>query len=321
MLLTGINWLVTYNCNAQCRHCFFETRGQKKFMNPDLIDRVLKNFTLPKQMFWQHISGGELMLNPENLYEIIRRIRKYHQKDLGISTNGFWAVSPEKAQVVVRTLKELGVTGIAISADFFHQEFIPIDRPLEAARALVAAGLQTHSYAMETRVKEEINHSEFINRESSKIADLLANELEIPKAPTSIRSIGKGSEINVPKKNGIPSGPCTDLSECLGQRSPFNPAMVWIDTYGNVMVCYGIILGNVHQTPFPAIIENYHSKVNPITERIASRGPIGLYELAKENGLNLPDSYFDTCDLCYQSRSVLREIYPEILGPKECYPV
>ena len=321
MLLTGINWLVTYNCNANCRHCFFETQGPKKYMDPDLIDRVLENYTFPKQFFWQHISGGELLLNPGKLYEIIRRIRKYHDKDLGISTNGFWATSPEKAKEVVKNLKELGITGIAISADSFHQEFIPVERPQEAAKALVAAGLKTHSYAMETRVKEEVMNSKIINRESSQIASLLSDELGIPKAPTSIRSIGKGSQINSPKNNRIPSGPCTDLSECLGKRSPFNPAMVWIDAYGNVMVCYGIIIGNVNQTSFPEIINNYHPDANPITATIAGKGPISLYELAKEHRLQLPDTYFDTCDLCYQARVALKKIYPEILGPDECYPV
>lgn len=319
--ITGITWITTYNCNISCKHCFFETQAKKKYMQPDLVDRVFQDFTPAKQMFWQHLSGGEIFLKPDIVIEILKRIQKYFHKNIGISTNGFWATDEEKTKSVVQKLVLNGVNGIAISADYYHQQFIPLEGPKNLARITKSEGIQTHSYIMGARLSEEVENAEKINIESQRIALEVEQNLNIPFAYALERSIGKGSRINLPKNKNIPSGKCTELNTCLGNRSPFNPAMVWIDPYGNVMICYGIIIGNVYKQSFREILECYDTKTFPLIHELAQNGPRALYNFVLKHHFSIKSAFFDECDLCYQSRKVLRTYYPELFGPDECYPV
>ncbi|MBN2486505.1 MAG: hypothetical protein JXB34_11080 [Bacteroidales bacterium] len=319
--LTGITWITTYNCNLACQHCFFDTRSHSKYMDPGLADMVLNGFEFGRHMFWQHLSGGEIFLDESRLLDIIGRIHYYFKKDIGISTNAFWAANYDKAMPLVQKLAALGVTGIALSADYYHQQQMPIDGPQNLVKILCSGQLKTHSYIMGARLHTSVQNSALVNAKSEEITKLADQGFGLPVARAMERSIGKGCHINVPKKKGIPRGHCTELNTCLGQRSPFNPAMVWIDPYGNVMVCYGIIIGNVYQQPFNEIIGHYNAAGHPVLKLLAEEGPAALYEMAVSNGTDMPESYFDECDLCYQSRAALRKLYPQLFGPHECYPV
>jgi sulfatase maturation enzyme AslB (radical SAM superfamily) len=321
MKITGITWITTYNCNIACEHCFFDTKGPKRYMSPDLIDNALADFTLDKHMFWHHLSGGEIFLQKEKLIEIIKRIRKYFKKDIGISTNGFWAKSETETESIVRELDKNGVSGIAVSADYYHQQHMSIEEPKTLARVIKKCGLKTHSYVMGARLNTDVVNSASVNAQSETIAKNVIQNMDIPLALPTERSIGKGSVINNPKKTDIPQGKCTELNTCLGERSPFNPAMVWIDPYGNVMICYGIIIGNLYSKTLNQIISEYKPEKYPLLKELASEGPKGVFKIAKDLGMDSSKGFYDECDLCYKSRSFLRKKLPEILGPSECYPV
>ena len=174
---------------------------------------------------------------------------------------------------------------------------------------------------MGARLSDDVDVANKTNAASDEIAKQVNQGLNIPYAKAVERSIGKGCLINTPKTKGIPQGKCTELNTCLGERSPFNPAMIWIDAYGNVMICYGVIIGNLNQQSLNDIIENYSPERYQPINNLAQNGPKTLYHEAVKNGYNVPENYFDVCDICYQSRSALRKNYPKVFGPNECYPV
>ena len=320
MKLTGITWITTYNCNLACDHCFFETKGEKKYMNPDLVEDALSSLKNARHMFWQHLSGGEIFLDEERLFQIIVNIRKYFKKDIGLSTNAFWAKDYSTTLQKVNKLGKLGVTGIAISADHYHQEHMLTTGPKILAKAVRQIGLNTHSYLMGARLNADVLNAAEINEHTEAITNEINLNLNLPLAFAVERSIGKGSRINSPKKKEIPDGGCTELNTCLGERSPFNPAMVWIDPYGNVMICYGIKIGNLYKKSLKEIVEEYTPKKYSMINVLASKGPKGLHQIAKEEGFNVASSFYDKCDICYQSRFKLRNNYFEEFGPDECYP-
>jgi hypothetical protein len=290
-------------------------------MDPELVHSAFDSLENTKHMFWNHLSGGEIFLDEEKLFQIIKNIRKHFKKDLGISTNAFWAEDEKETSQKVQLLAELGVTGIALSADYYHQQFLSIERPKTLARAIKQNNLKTHSYIMGARLNSDVDNAVTINTQSELIASEVNQDLEIPYARAIERSIGKGCLINQPKKSKIPQGMCTELNTCLGERSPFNPAMVWIDPYGNVMICYGLIIGNLYKNSLNDIIGNYVPGNYPVLNELAQQGPRAIYEIALSKKLNLPLEFYDECDVCYQSRSVLQKNYPDLFGPKECYPV
>ncbi|HRS19857.1 MAG TPA: radical SAM protein, partial [Bacteroidales bacterium] len=319
MKLSGITFLPTYNCNASCSHCFFDTKACKQYMEPDIVHKVFENYKITKFMTWVHVSGGEILLNQRACFDLIETIQLYFKKNIGISTNAFWATSSSVAYDVVQTLVSLGVNGIAVSADYFHSPYVPLSHIKRAVQAIVDSGITTHCYIMGAQCKSDVLNSNDINSVSQQIAAYVKGNTNMPLAPTNIRSIGYGSKINSPKKQIVPNGKCTDLSECLGKRGPLNPKMVWIDCYGNVMICYGIIIGNIYKTSFAEIIANYSPKQSIIIDILTEKGPIGLYELAQQMNVAVVKEFYDECDVCYSSRKALQPFFSE-LGPAECYP-
>lgn len=319
MKLTGITFLSTYNCNASCSHCFFETKGASKYMNTDIIHKVFEDSSITKHMTWVHVSGGEILINQPKCFEILETIHSYFKKNIGISTNAFWAKNKKITYNTIQKLISYGVTGIAVSADYFHSPYIPIINAKRAVQAIVENGIRTHCYIMGARCNADIVNSTEINNICQHIAEHVQNKTNMPLAPTQIRSIGFGSNINIPKKTKIPNGMCSELSECLGKRGPMNPSMVWVDCYGNVMICYGIIIGNVFKTDFSTIISEYTPKQNKIISILAKQGPKGLYELAQTLKIQTPHEFYDECDVCFSCRKALQKHFEE-LGPPECYP-
>lgn len=318
--ISGITWITTYNCNFNCDHCFFETQGNNKYMEPELIERALSGFKYSDKMFWQHLSGGEIFLQPDTLFSIIEKIQQHFKGNIGLSTNGYWATSKEKTETLLQKLQQHGINGLAVSADYYHTPFMNKQSVQNLLTALTTSNMKVHSYLMGARLDERVAYSTKVNTKAEELANELKPFADFPLAPTTVRSIGKGSRINQPKENPLPTGYCTELCTCLGTRTPFNPAMVWIDPYGNVMICYGIIIGNLYKQSLNEIIENYHPEQNPILKALSDMGPQSLHNLATEHMVALPEKYFDECDLCYTTRKALRKIYPAVLGPDECYP-
>jgi sulfatase maturation enzyme AslB (radical SAM superfamily) len=320
MNLTGITWLTTYNCNLNCEHCFFNVRGDKKYMEPDLVEAVFDSLGNDHGMFWQHLSGGEIFIDSGRLMNILEIIHKNFQKNIGLSTNGFWAKKRDQAAAILDQLKERGVNGIAVSMDYYHSKWLDGSIPEGLLKMISEKDFQTHSYAMGAVLQEEVEGADAVNISYSDHFYKNTDLRKCPQAPTKVRSIGRGAYINIPKQQYVPEGKCTDLSECLGKRSPFNPAMVWIDCYGNVMVCYGIIIGNLYKKEMKQILAEYNQYENDIVNRLIEGGPRNLFLLAQEKGWQHTGYFFDKCDMCFQSRKYLKDFFPDTLGPDECYP-
>jgi hypothetical protein len=68
-----------------------------------------------------------------------------------------------------------------------------------------------------------------------------------------------------------------------------------------------------------AIIERYDPALLPVVREILAGGP---WALAQAYG-HTPerDAYADECHLCYEVRLALRERFPEVLAPAQCYGV
>ena len=96
------------------------------------------------------------------------------------------------------------------------------------------------------------------------------------------------------------------------------PGRMHLDPLGNLHICQGIALGNHFETPLVEICTGYDPEVDPIVGPILRGGPAELaraYELPHEEG------YADACQLCYESRRLLRELFPAELAPDQMYGV
>lgn len=58
---------------------------------------------------------------------------------------------------------------------------------------------------------------------------------------------------------------------------------------------------------------------NPLMAILVRKGPVGLLELAEEHGYVPKAGYVSKCHLCHETRTALRQYYPEFLGPEAVY--
>lgn len=129
--------MLTWWCNARCASCYLCCCPDRhEWME---IDDAL--------CWWEqliaasphgcriHLTGGEPFGDWPRLAQIARRAR---QAGLGplekVETNGFWA--REAAQITdrLRLLDEAGMEKLSISADPYHQQFVPIEHVRLLAR-------------------------------------------------------------------------------------------------------------------------------------------------------------------------------------------
>jgi organic radical activating enzyme len=320
--ISGIAFIVTYRCNLACDHCFFDTKSSDAFLPAEIADSALAS--LKKPISWLHITGGEPLLNPKLLTELLRTVRRRHSGSIGIATNGVWAKSEQKATELVIELKKLGVDGMSLSVDAFHQPAVPLEVVENAGRAIAAAKMEKQSWII-TSLLSDVSPgsavSKLADENSLKMASSLSERTGIPVARPIVRAIGKGSETSGLRRDSIPDGMCRDLACCLGETGPFDPKMIWIDPYGNVLICYGIIIGSLRRNSLQEILDSYDPESNIVLKTLARSGPKGLHALAESSSRSkLTGPFRDECDLCFQSRKMLQKEHPAVLGPSECYP-
>jgi len=94
------------------------------------------------------------------------------------------------------------------------------------------------------------------------------------------------------------------------------PKRVHLDPYGNVHLCQGLCMGNVDETPFPLLVEDYDALSHPICGPLVRGGPALL---AKEYDVRQQDEYVDACHLCYLVRLALIDRFLQYLTPRQVY--
>lgn len=136
--------ITTYQCNAACTECCFEcnpqVRGRLSLAEMTaLISRAQQDFPGLQLVAF---SGGECFLLKDDLFRAIE-----HAHGLGLRTrcvtNGFWGKSEEFCDQTVRRLMTAGIDEINISTGIDHQQWVPVQSVIRAARMLVDQNVLT----------------------------------------------------------------------------------------------------------------------------------------------------------------------------------
>jgi MoaA/NifB/PqqE/SkfB family radical SAM enzyme len=76
---------------------------------------------------WVCIFGGETLLYPELLFNVIKEVKKFEVPRVSVITNGFWGENEKLARKYARNMKDAGLDKLIVSVDAFHQEFIRLE--------------------------------------------------------------------------------------------------------------------------------------------------------------------------------------------------
>jgi pyruvate-formate lyase-activating enzyme len=318
---TGVAGVVyTYRCTIACRHCGF---GGKQNCPDIRMDRgqLLEALRLLHETGRVvHIAGGEPMLYWDALVADLAVAMQQGLAPHFLETNCSWATTDAVVTGRLEKLRQLGLVGILISADPFHQAHVPPERFLRVrriARELLSSENVWSPDVPDARIQEYAR----IARDEDLLRQHVREHppMMVGSAHATLRRFLDAYPVEqVPLKHGWQETYAT--RECAPE---FDRRTMWeihVDPYGNIQTNCGVVLGNVADSSVEQVLRKGPAEANWATRILSREGPFGLLEMAEANhGLRPPAEVVSKCDLCYQVRRFLREPFPEVFGPAELY--
>jgi len=295
MKITGLHFLLTYQCIYECDHCFiWGSPRQTGVMSTEQVQSYLRQARDTKTVDWIYFEGGEPFL----YYPVLMRgvqLATSMGFHVGIVTNAFWAINKIDALTWLKPFADM-VEDLSISCDQYHdcnEESGLAQNALSAAEQLnIPVGLikiaqpeQMHAEKREGQLPDGESQVMFRGRAAAKLADRFGHK------------------------------PWSEFDSCVNEDLR-EPGRVHVDPFGNIHVCQGIVIGNLNEKSLQSSCDEYKPDAHPIVGPLLAGGPAGL---VKHYGLSHQKSYADACHLCYEARASLRERYPAVLAPPNMY--
>jgi len=148
-MITGIHFLLTYNCPFECDHCFLYCSPQSEgTFTIKQIKTVFDEIDKMQSIDWIYFEGGEPFLYYPIMIEGMRLAKQRRQK-VGIVTNAYFAKDTEDAILWLEPLGRIGIDDLSVSNDAFHQDDESPNTAQIAYDAAVKLNLPTGSICIE----------------------------------------------------------------------------------------------------------------------------------------------------------------------------
>ena len=135
-------------CNAKCAMCYqsagpkgSDLRGDARLAQDVVLRVISEAAAIPEIGSRLHISGGEAFLRYTETLEAFRHGRDCGFKNIGATTNGFWAVTQPIAVRCCEELADCGVDYLEVSLDNWHLPYVSLDRVRNLLRAARPVGI------------------------------------------------------------------------------------------------------------------------------------------------------------------------------------
>jgi hypothetical protein len=301
--ITAAGLLITDTCPARCRHCYVvagpDRTGWMTAQAAAAHFAALARLGVRAEGI--HVGGGEPFGDFERLLAIVRAARSAGLGGVGyVETNGGWATSEALARERLATLAEAGMRQLAISADPYHQEFVPPERVqllhAVAREVLGRGGVRARRWkwlheardvaAMPETARLDLFRT-FLQRYPERMAGRAAEQL---------------SEL-------VPRRPVEELPAEGCRRALLQSRHVHIDPGGWVYAgtCAGIVFGcATGDRPLDELLGRWRPEDSPLLALLAEGGPRRLLDAAARHGFTpAPGGYADKCHLCWSVRKHL----------------
>ena len=204
--LNKIEFVVTYACTGQCKHCSEgEHSSCDERIDPKIAADAVRKIAAEYDIKTVMTFGGEPLLYTDAVYAIMKTATELNIPKRQVITNGYFSKNVDKIREVAEGLAKCGVNDLLLSVDAFHQETIPLDAVKQFAAEAKACGIPIRLQPAWLRSAVDDNP---YNR---KTREILGNftDMEIP--------VGKGNII-FPEGNALKY-----LAEYFTDELPENP--------------------------------------------------------------------------------------------------
>ena len=323
--------LLSYKCNAECRHCMYacSPRWKADWIGEEDLEAILNQLAgkiMPGPYGKEHIglshglhfTGGEPFMNFGLLCRAFEIASGLEIPSLFVETNGYWCRDDSRTREKLLLLKEKGMKGIMISVNPFYLEYVPFERTQRAIRiGAEIFGYNAIVYQMEyyrrfkaLGIRDRVPFEKYLEMENR--ADFVRNtEFFIQgRAPYSLQE---------QLASLYPRYPADLLAD-----SPCSPPFLrnWhnhFDNYGNYIpgFCGGISLGDCRKLD-DLLEKGIETEAHPILSYLLREDMRGLLQFAMDRGYRVDEpGYYSKCHLCVDLRKYLhaesgfRELAPD----------
>jgi len=296
--------ITNYYCTSACRHCLYRSSPHraKEYLDAETAKKLL-DCVRRLGCSAVHIGGGEPLLKPDKLGELLALARQFGLDVDYVETNSSWFRDADSADRMLKQLKNQGLRTLLVSISPFHNEFIPFAKVKSVVEACRRVGIGIFPWTSDfiadlSEFDLASTHSleEYSQRFGRGYLQRLLGRYWIHMGGRALDLFRPVLESKSCRQilEGNPGGCAHELSD----TSHFH-----FDLFGNYIpgLCSGLAiqftdLGQplaVDQYPFLSIL--YHS------------GITGLFDHARDSfGFRpLQSAYVNKCDLCTQIRGFL----------------
>lgn len=307
MNLKRLELTLTTKCNSQCIHCQADASPLRKdVMEVKDAHNYLAQATAVSNIESFMIFGGEPMLYPKRAIAIFKKTCQFKIPKIEMITNGVWGKNKATAEKLARRLKTAGVNDVNISVDTFHQQYIPIEYPINAAQASLKAGIE--EIVWNVAIIESIEAENEYDKRTKQILETLeplgveAHMVKIIPAGRAIKNLRQYFQ-----KTSL-RGPCE--GDPVIENPLTDPESACIEPSGSVNICWDLAIGNAKNKPLSQIIAEYDWRRDPIIKTLVEEGPTGLLKLPEARDIQFQeDQYINKCHLCMEIRKTLNFYY------------
>ncbi len=320
MQVRGASLLITFRCPSKCDHCAYNAGpDQEGRIHLDDAEQWLSELAKNNKFEWLTLHGGEPFLYLDDMKTILAVANELGVPRRGAITNGFWASSSQAARMTLKDLVNAGLNTLTFSVDGFHQQYIDIRNIRFGIEAAVSLGLEkvwVDSYYIESLESKKNPYDPLTKASLREVQEI--EGIEYSLYPVDFEGRGAKSLVGFAEMfNEIPHGNCV-LPFWLGGDLR-SPEVIEIDFEGNITLCPGICIGNAKRNSLSDSLNSYSYSNHPIIRVLVEAGPIGLYRLALQHGLETNSTFVNECHLCFEMRRLLQQYYPKHLAPNRCY--
>jgi len=315
----SVGLLLSYICNARCRHCMYacSPKWPKEWIPEIRLEKILqtlKPYLEPAPYgpdsvslsHGLHFTGGEPFLNFPLLVKAVEIAKALNIPSLFVETNCIWAIDDEVTREKLQKLKDRGMKGIMISVNPFYLEYVPFQRTRRCVQlSMEIFGQNTMVYQQEfyqqfTRlgIEGSLPFEDYLNLPGSLQAIRYTEFFMMGRAPYQAH-LFPGDMIS-----GFPASyffyqPC---------EPPF--LREWhnhVDHYGNYIpgFCGGISLGDIEDLK-EWVEEGIDLRAYPILNFILENDFKSFYEFTCQEGYPAEKQrYYSKCHLCVDMRKFL----------------
>ena len=151
-------------CNIKCKHCVAEGDVRKNEKMELVRAKEAVTELAASGVRGISFTAGEPLIYLDDICELLTLCKKYEIYSR-VVTNSFWAKSPERADSSVLQLKSSGLSQLRLSYSRWHQENIPRQNIVNAARSCEKLGLDYFVSFVTDFSKEDDDYESFLREQ------------------------------------------------------------------------------------------------------------------------------------------------------------